>query len=322
MNPIWLHGEGTMGILESTPHNHVHGNIGGNMVRTPTAALDPIFLMHHANVDRIWAAWNFKGGVNSAEFIWNNMPFTNNFWTGESTSRADPWSPKVNELYSPTTLGYSYDNVTTDRRLPAPPAMVALESRIRGLFSMTAPIGRTAGALSTFAVASAGSQVGTAKKPLDISVTVDSGRLAAVVRSNAAKVHDALLDFMNPQIRIDAPQTAPGPKVFALIRGVMLTNTENTHFHVFIDANGITDQTSTTDPHFVGSFALFDHGNHTGPDNGASLIVDLTDTVHALYGSGHPTGARMRVQIVPVANRPAESAPGTVMVDRIEVVFV
>ncbi|WP_369420946.1 tyrosinase family protein [Algibacter mikhailovii] len=27
-----------------------------------TAALDPIFFLHHANIDRMWDAWNITGG--------------------------------------------------------------------------------------------------------------------------------------------------------------------------------------------------------------------------------------------------------------------
>ena len=41
--------------LESNPHNLLHGALGGLMGRVPTAALDPIFWVHHANIDRLWA---------------------------------------------------------------------------------------------------------------------------------------------------------------------------------------------------------------------------------------------------------------------------
>jgi hypothetical protein len=57
------------GDLEDNPHNGVHGMVGGNrnnddddqmgLMGVPnTAALDPIFYLHHANIDRMWAAWN------------------------------------------------------------------------------------------------------------------------------------------------------------------------------------------------------------------------------------------------------------------------
>ena len=38
-------------------HGSVHGRIGGDMGSVPYAGFDPIFWLHHANVDRLWAQW-------------------------------------------------------------------------------------------------------------------------------------------------------------------------------------------------------------------------------------------------------------------------
>ena len=59
------------GQLERQPHNGVHGLVGGirpnanpqdarsyGLMSMPdTAALDPIFWLHHANIDRLWEVW-------------------------------------------------------------------------------------------------------------------------------------------------------------------------------------------------------------------------------------------------------------------------
>ncbi len=55
------------GQLEGRPHNIIHVRIGGFdpndpqqvglMTNPDTAALDPIFWLHHANIDRLWKAW-------------------------------------------------------------------------------------------------------------------------------------------------------------------------------------------------------------------------------------------------------------------------
>lgn len=65
-------GGGTFGVLESQPHGGVHVFVGGGfkgsrtsddfhdlglMTMPDTAALDPIFWLHHANIDRLWNAW-------------------------------------------------------------------------------------------------------------------------------------------------------------------------------------------------------------------------------------------------------------------------
>jgi tyrosinase-like protein/polyphenol oxidase-like protein len=48
------------GRLEQTPHNDVHVAVGGGgwMGDPDEAAKDPIFWLHHANIDRVWAEWS------------------------------------------------------------------------------------------------------------------------------------------------------------------------------------------------------------------------------------------------------------------------
>lgn len=43
--------------VEGTPHGAVHVTVGGLMGSVPTAAQDPIFWTHHANIDRLWNRW-------------------------------------------------------------------------------------------------------------------------------------------------------------------------------------------------------------------------------------------------------------------------
>lgn len=38
-------------------HGAIHGAVGGDMGSVPGAGFDPIFHLHHANVDRLWANW-------------------------------------------------------------------------------------------------------------------------------------------------------------------------------------------------------------------------------------------------------------------------
>jgi tyrosinase len=47
------------GQLESVPHNQVHTAFGGGsfMLDPAKAALDPIFWLHHCNIDRLWEVW-------------------------------------------------------------------------------------------------------------------------------------------------------------------------------------------------------------------------------------------------------------------------
>jgi hypothetical protein len=57
-----------LGLLESIPHNLVHSSIGGaykglqkrGYMNTMMSPADPIFFLHHANLDRLWAIWTRK----------------------------------------------------------------------------------------------------------------------------------------------------------------------------------------------------------------------------------------------------------------------
>lgn len=48
------------GLLEQVPHDVVHARVGGRdglMSSPETAPVDPVFWVHHANVDRLWQIW-------------------------------------------------------------------------------------------------------------------------------------------------------------------------------------------------------------------------------------------------------------------------
>ena len=61
----FAHGGRTHGAIETQPHDWVHGLVGGGlspqqpglMSDPDTAGLDPIFWLHHANIDRLWEVW-------------------------------------------------------------------------------------------------------------------------------------------------------------------------------------------------------------------------------------------------------------------------
>jgi Common central domain of tyrosinase/Polyphenol oxidase middle domain/TAT (twin-arginine translocation) pathway signal sequence len=70
---------GHQNSVNGTPHGVVHTTLGGNMGGFNTAGQDPIFWLHHCNIDRLWEKWRAQGGgrVNPvSDPTWMNTNFT------------------------------------------------------------------------------------------------------------------------------------------------------------------------------------------------------------------------------------------------------
>lgn len=82
-------------------HGGVHVRVGGDMGSVPTASYDPIFFLHHANVDRLWARWQatHPGPLSSSEATNQLPPFTRPFTTQWQTGA---------DVESVDALGYRY----------------------------------------------------------------------------------------------------------------------------------------------------------------------------------------------------------------------
>lgn len=97
---------GNPGRLEGTPHNDIHNAIGGLMGDPATAGLDPIFWLHHANIDRLWNRWTDDP---------NHVPPTDNSWRNQQygffDENADPQAKRSKDVLSTVTqLDYRYDD--------------------------------------------------------------------------------------------------------------------------------------------------------------------------------------------------------------------
>lgn len=124
------HGGGgaSKGAVERVPHDAMHGAIGspdtasappdrqperlpngrffGFMISFVRAPLDPIFWIHHCNVDRIWSQWVRAGGANPTQRTWLDTPFS--FHDGAGNPVDFTSSQMVDTRADP--LGYVYDD--------------------------------------------------------------------------------------------------------------------------------------------------------------------------------------------------------------------
>lgn len=73
---------GPHGQLEAQPHDVIHGTLGGWMGYPSFAARDPVFWLHHCNIDRLWNLWLKQGNG-------RKDPVTNNLWAHHKFSFFD-----------------------------------------------------------------------------------------------------------------------------------------------------------------------------------------------------------------------------------------
>lgn len=85
--------------LEGVPfgaHNQVHVWVGGTMSQVPVAPADPLFWLHHCEIDRLWHEWQ------------QTHPGQNPTLIG-ADAVMDPWSETVDQVLDIADLNYSYE---------------------------------------------------------------------------------------------------------------------------------------------------------------------------------------------------------------------
>lgn len=104
--------------LEGTPHGVVHvavGGSGGWMSAFQTAGLDPIFWLHHANIDRLWSYWISSGGgrTNPTTSTWLTTTFQFYDENGATVSMTGAdvvnTAAQLNYLYGAQTCGRPWE---------------------------------------------------------------------------------------------------------------------------------------------------------------------------------------------------------------------
>jgi Common central domain of tyrosinase/Polyphenol oxidase middle domain len=119
--PAPQHFSAPHGRLEMQPHDIIHVVVGGSgwMSDPNFAARDPIFWLHHCNIDRLWNRWLSLGGgrANPVEnAVWMDQPFA---FFDEAGSMVQMSGRDIVE--SAQQLGYRYD----DEPLATPRVFVA-----------------------------------------------------------------------------------------------------------------------------------------------------------------------------------------------------
>jgi tyrosinase len=170
-DPVWQRRRGAASLLEATPHDNVHVWISGNM-QTFMSPLDPIFWLHHCNIDRLWAEWNAppRNHPNTSNGLWRNFTLR-------------PFNTLVGILQSVTQLGYTYDTLAQPQ-LAVVSDLPPLLERARNRFELMEPRTASLGQEVSFSVQTPESAVSLAAEAVaEEDVSADGGpKVLAFVR--------------------------------------------------------------------------------------------------------------------------------------------
>lgn len=116
-------GPRSAGNVELYGHNHIHMLIGGKqpgplglMSRAETAAGDPVFWLHHCNIDRVWATWHRNVGPSVYPGDWADVELDG--FIGPQGQDTGPW--RVGGIVETRSLGYRYDEFYPFPRFSVP----------------------------------------------------------------------------------------------------------------------------------------------------------------------------------------------------------
>ncbi|WER50524.1 tyrosinase family protein [Cupriavidus sp. WKF15] len=306
-----MHGGKTHGGIESQPHDWVHGLVGGaspqsgveGLMSLPdTAGLDPIFWLHHCNIDRLWQVWRTTSASHAD-------PSSPNWLKGPEVAGRDPfvlpkseeadWTFTPEQMTDIAKLGYAYDDTSLPTGLPHPALRLerlgaSPEAAHALARSQTMTASATAELLGANkeAVRLVGSKAETAVA-LDASI---SGKVAASLQAIAA-----------------AAPSAPD-RVFLNLENVR-SNNDAVAFKVYVNLPSSADPAQHPELQ-AGSIALFGASSASVADDthagdGLTYVLDISHIIDAMHLAGNfPVGA-LSVRLVPVHPVP-ESANVTV----------
>lgn len=133
--------------LQNQPHGAMHCAVGSGCTMpdigfVPIAGLDPVFYMHHANIDRLWQCWMVKkanGQTINLAWAKANLGMPDS-WYEQSYTFADENGSKVVRKVADVfngTITVNYDNVSNCDTKATTPSDKALTSSRRAVLNTT-----------------------------------------------------------------------------------------------------------------------------------------------------------------------------------------
>jgi tyrosinase len=310
----WLRAQGRATSLEFGPHNMVHSRIDGDMGQM-ISPRDPIFWLHHCNIDRLWAQWNALGRRNTTNRLWTAFQFDGIFQTPQGQGLT-AWNVGVTDVLDHRAFGYTYsdlpDVIARPRADTVEAAEVADLPEPHVLASETATGSVSLnGVLSTQMILTGTAPGAESRSDTPVQIP-DSGEDAA---RKIRDVNDVLRGDTpagagprpagnggpggRPVANHEATTSLPDGRVFSILENIKAAKGNATIVNVFLNHPNPTADTPEDDPHFIGRFGLFGLESHAAHE-GMSVQLELTETVARLRQANRLLGRQLDLQVVPV----------------------
>jgi len=289
------HSGSVHGNFESNPHDLVHVYAGGGISNTNyglmsdpgTAALDPIFYLHHGNIDRMWAVWNAKGNANPTAAAWLDGPTRKFAMPGAG---GNPWYYTPAQVRNLSTLNYTYQEMTFVLAASAAPAAVLAKRLSRLGATVTAK--KAASAVKGPVLPKKTELLGASKGAIRIKGLATE----AAVKLDSRVRRKAVASFAK------ASTTSLPDKVFLKIENVR-GEFDATALSVYVN---LPDKAKpgTSQEYLAGTVALFGlnrasakDGQHAG--EGLTFILGISRIIDELHLNDDLDADSLRVRIVP-----------------------
>jgi Common central domain of tyrosinase len=275
--------------IEGRPHGYTHCAIVGCratvMGAVPYSANDPIFYLHHANIDRLWDCWtSIPGRKNPSVAVWRDKQFSYVNEQGQKVTR------RVRNLFDGSLIDYVYEQ----------PAKCARRD---------APVRVAAGASRTAARANAmlAEPMMIAEQQDDLAVDTRVARKKVTMPATASLAHPR-------QFALRAQSELPVVTEL-ILRGIRFTRHPLSEFRVYLERADDPARRA-----LVGTLSLFSDepagaAHHGAPAGGRDEFFDATEALRELQLEG--TGS-LDVNVVIEAEDPDFRQGAGLVIDEIE----
>jgi tyrosinase len=295
------------GLLENQPHDMVHVFVGGRnpanralsglMSTPPTAGLDPIFYLHHANIDRLWEVWTreptSRGNPTDPNWMAGPASIGERAFVMPTPPNGAPWYYTPGDLADPANLDYVYDDLSPAAVSPA------AAGRLERLRTAT---GATKGAAEMSPRRQNVELVGAVERPLRIA---GRDEVRATLR-----LDEPARRKMTANLAAEASEDAAPDRVFLNLENVRSLS-DATVLQVYVNVPEGANPADHPD-HLAGSVGLFGAHQATASDEehggaGLTFVLEITQVVNTLHERNELDTNALDVRIVPFDEVPDEA---------------